>query len=70
MRMTHTHAWLPALCRMLLLGLLGRLLFRVEDGQFEREYSRLYTGIVLGLALIVLVGVGALLVRGVRALTG
>lgn len=53
----------------LLAALLGatsaRLLMRVEDGQFTREYSRLYTALVLSFAvgLIALVGVGIALAR-------
>jgi hypothetical protein len=38
---------------------LTTLLGRVEDGQFEREYSRLYTGLVGIIALILLVVVSA-----------
>lgn len=51
-----------------LLLLLGRTALRVEDGQFTREYSRLYTVIVLlvGLVLLLLVGVG--LWKGARRL--
>ena len=45
----------------------AQLARRVEDGQFEREYSRLYMGLLLGmglgLAVIVAVGVGNRLTR-------
>ncbi|MDQ4075042.1 MAG: hypothetical protein M3220_02210 [Chloroflexota bacterium] len=53
----------PLLCLFL-----GREVLKVEDGQFEREYSRLYTTIVVGVALLILLVVGALLVSGMRAL--
>jgi hypothetical protein len=35
-----------------LLYLLGRLSLKVENGQFEREYSRVYGGLVLGIAIV------------------
>jgi hypothetical protein len=41
--------------------------FAVEDGQFTREYSRLYTALVLGVGLLGLLGVVALLVSVLRA---
>lgn len=52
----------------LLAALLGDRARRVEDGQFTREYSRLYTALVLGMGLVLLLVVGgvaaALLRRG------
>lgn len=44
----------------LLLAFLGLLSLRVEDGQFTREYSRLYTALVLSMGgiLLLLVGIG------------
>lgn len=42
-----------------LLGAIWTLLWRVEDGQFEREYSRLFAAVVLGGALLALVIVGS-----------
>lgn len=44
----------------LVLALLGWQAGQVEDGQFTREYSRLYTALVLGMGtiLLLLVSVG------------
>lgn len=33
-------------------ALLARLALRVEDGQFEREFSRIYVGVVAVIALV------------------
>ena len=49
-----------------LLALAGRGALAVEDGQFTREYSRLYTALVLGVGLLGLLGVVALLVSLLR----
>jgi hypothetical protein len=42
------------------MAVLAMLAMRVEDGQFEREYSRLYTGLVgiIGAILLVVVAAG------------
>jgi hypothetical protein len=50
-----------------LLALASQEAFAVEDGQFTREYSRLYTALVLGVGLLGLLGVVALLVSLLRA---
>ena len=51
----------------LFLGALGaRTLTRVEDGQFTREYSRLYTALVLSMALAALALVGTIVVLVLR----
>lgn len=49
-----------------LLALAARAVFGVEDGQFTREYSRLYTALVLGVGLLVGLGVVALLINALR----
>ncbi len=46
--------------------LLGRTALNVEDGQFEREYSRLYTMLVLGIAGLLLLALGTVLVGTLR----
>ena len=37
-----------------LLYLLGRQSLQVENGQFERQYSRIYTTVVFALAIVLL----------------
>jgi hypothetical protein len=51
-----------------LLFLLAHLILRVEDGQFEREYSRLFTLVVLGGGLLLLLIAGALVAGGVKSM--
>ncbi|MGB0388319.1 MAG: hypothetical protein ACPGWR_26165 [Ardenticatenaceae bacterium] len=47
-----------------LLYLLGRQSLKVENGQFEREYSRIYTTLVLGIGSLLLLIIVMLLWRG------
>jgi hypothetical protein len=49
-----------------LFALLGLLAFRVEDGQFTREYSRIYTTLVLTIGGLLLLMVVAGLYRITR----
>jgi hypothetical protein len=53
----------------LLFALLGVLSFRVEDGQFTREYSRIYTALVLSVGGILLLMVAAGIYRATRRKT-
>lgn len=50
----------------LLLALLGVLSFRVEDGQFTREYSRIYTALVFSVGGLLLLMVAAGIYRATR----
>ena len=52
-----------------MLALLGALAFRVEDGQFTREYSRIYTALVFTFGGLLLLIVLAGLVRITRRKT-
>ena len=58
---------LKAALWLALLALISREVVAVEDGQFTREYSRLYTALVLGVGLLGLLGVVALLVSLLRS---
>lgn len=49
-------------------GLLGWQSMQVEDGQFTREYSRLYTALVLGIGLLLFVGGAIFFANLVRSL--
>ncbi len=51
---------------VVLVALLGWESLKVEDGQFTREYSRLYTALVLGIAFLLALGIGAFLVQFLR----
>lgn len=51
----------------LLLYLLGRQSLKVENGQFERQYSIIYTSLVLGLITILLLVVIVLVRKVVRS---
>jgi hypothetical protein len=51
------------------LYVLATLVMRVEDGQFEREYSRLYAGLVGFIGLILLVVMAAVVGGLIRRLT-
>jgi hypothetical protein len=66
-RSGETSRLLKAAPWLALLALTGREALTVEDGQFTREYSRLYTALVLGIGLLGLLGVAALLVSLLRA---
>jgi hypothetical protein len=48
---------------------MGALAFRVEDGQFTREYSRIYTTLVLSAGAILLLMVAAGIYRITRRKT-
>lgn len=61
--MNHTPKPLPV---ALLLALLGALSFRVEDGQFTREYSRIYTALVFSVGGLLLLMVVAGIYRATR----
>jgi hypothetical protein len=50
----------------LLIALLGALSFRVEDGQFTREYSRIYTALVFSVGGLLLLMVAAGIYRATR----
>lgn len=50
----------------LLLALLGALSLRVEDGQFTREYSRIYTALVFSVGGLLLLMVIAGIYRATR----
>ena len=47
--------------------LLGRQSLKVENGQFERQYSRIYTTLVLSIISVLLLIAVMLLWRGVRS---
>ena len=66
-RSGETSRLLKAALWLALLAFGSRAAFAVEDGQFTREYSRLYTALVLGVGLLGLLGVVALLVSLLRA---
>jgi uncharacterized membrane protein len=51
-----------------LAALLGWESMKVEDGQFTREYSRLYTALVLTIAMLLVIAIGSFLVRFLTAL--
>ena len=53
----------------LLLYLLGRQSLKVENGQFERQYSIIYTSLVLGIITILLLVVIVLVRKVVRSLS-
>jgi hypothetical protein len=51
----------------LMVALLSLLSLRVEDGQFTREYSRIYTALVFSVGVIFLLGIIAAIYRAKRA---
>lgn len=68
--MQHGNKGVRAAAWAFVLALLGWQAGQVEDGQFTREYSRLYTALVLGMGAILLLLVWAGIFQALRGSRG